>query len=88
MCKYCEGYKLIHEGDNLNVEQNNGIIIIHTNSGSDQHNPNYCYNCGRDLRIRPPKENTFTLKCNKCGSSIFTSCTLGRWKVDNSKKLF
>lgn len=26
MCKYCEGYKLIHEGDDLNVEQNNGII--------------------------------------------------------------
>ena len=69
LCKYCEEYKTILETSDLEIEQNNGEITIHTGFGSDKYKPNYCFNCGRDLRIKPPKDNTFTLKCNKCGAA-------------------
>lgn len=69
MCEYCKGNKAIIEESSLCVEQNNGKITIHTDFGSNDYKPNYCFNCGRDLRINSPKENSFGLKCNKCGAA-------------------
>lgn len=81
MCEYCEGYKTLLQISDLDVIQNNGRITINTEFGSDEYNLNYCFNCGRDLKIKSPDNNTFTLKCNKCGeTTIIWSENLPNYK--------
>lgn len=74
MCEYCDkgNVDLIDFGD-LSITQDNDSIDINTGFGTSRYKINFCWYCGKDLRIKNFEEKSFAIRCNKCGGITIVS---------------